>query len=471
MKPGEIAEILRQTNSWWRKPQEGWTREDPDLRTAAEARFFYEPRPLDGLIAGGLYILRGPRRVGKSVELKRSIANLLRRGVEPRRVIHAAVEGWRDADLGGLVRVGREQVTRGLEGPRYWFIDEITGVVGDWPNRIKWLRDNTALREDCVVLTGSSAERFDDAVKALAGRRGDAVDSDRTLLPMGFGAFCRAIGLDLPWPAALDASDLQRTDALECFMNLQAHLNDLVDAWESYLTIGGFPRAVDDYLRAGDVRPAFLEALWAVVYGDAILRQRFSATQTQGLLAALARNLASPLNVNGLAAELSAGRDAVAARLEELATGYLIWPCHLSDRGTPKLRAQSKRYFTDPLLARLAAARRPGAAAPDLTKLSEQQVGMALLRQATRQDPGSYPRFEHVLYYRTATRSEIDFVSGGRSAVPVESKYVDGPWRRDAQTLRAAFGRGIVATRSVLEVDDDVWAVPAPLVALSLEPG
>jgi hypothetical protein len=52
--------------------------------------------------------------------------------------------------------------------------------------------------------------------------------------------------------------------------------------------------------------------------------------------------------------------------------------------------------------------------------------------------------------------------------VPVESKWVDDGWRGESKVMGAKYGRGILATKSVLDVDDDVWAVPAPLLALLL---
>ncbi|MGH8900169.1 MAG: hypothetical protein ACRDYA_00430 [Egibacteraceae bacterium] len=108
---------------------------------------------------------------------------------------------------------------------------------------------------------------------------------------------------------------------------------------------------------------------------------------------------------------------------------------------TPKLQAQSKVYLVDPLLARLASLRQPALEAPGLDHLSQQQLGMALARQAEALHPGTYPRFENVLFHRSATRSEIDFVSPRPDGVPLESKYTDGPWRREAQTMRAGFRR------------------------------
>ena len=52
--------------------------------------------------------------------------------------------------------------------------------------------------------------------------------------------------------------------------------------------------------------------------------------------------------------------------------------------------------------------------------------------------------------------------------VPVESKWVDDGWRGEARVIDGKYGRGILATKSVLHTEGEVWAVPAPLVALLL---
>jgi hypothetical protein len=52
--------------------------------------------------------------------------------------------------------------------------------------------------------------------------------------------------------------------------------------------------------------------------------------------------------------------------------------------------------------------------------------------------------------------------------VPIESKWVDSGWRGEARVIDGKYGRGIMATKSMLDLEGDVWAVPAPLVALLL---
>ena len=72
------------------------------------------------------------------------MVDLLQGGVPPRNIVHAAVDGWRASDLRTLVMSASTTFLAGTTGRRYWFLDEITSVLGDWPNTIKNLRDNDA---------------------------------------------------------------------------------------------------------------------------------------------------------------------------------------------------------------------------------------------------------------------------------------------------------------------------------------
>ena len=177
MNPGQISQRLTAGNRWWQDAS-GWTSLDRDLKRLRATALPYEPRPLDDLAEGGLYVLYGPRRVGKSVVVKRRIDSLLATGVAPRRIIHFACDELAKGDLQRLVAQGRDVLTRSVTEPRYWFLDEITSVPG-WPAAIKWLRDNTDFGDDTVILTGSSASDLEEARKELADCRGPALDSDR----------------------------------------------------------------------------------------------------------------------------------------------------------------------------------------------------------------------------------------------------------------------------------------------------
>jgi uncharacterized protein len=469
VQSGELELQLSRTNLWWRSP-DGWEADDEDLRRTVRAELSYEPEPLLDIAPDGLYVLLGPRRVGKSVEIKRAISRLIRSGVNARSIIHAAADGWRDADLGLLEDIGRRTGGRHRDEPRYWFIDEITSVQGSWPKRIKWLRDNTALGRDCVVLSGSSARDLEEATKELADRRGTAVNSDRVLLPMSFRSFSTAVGLDnLPRPGPIEPRDLMDDSAEAAVEELRPWLPDLVSAWELYLRIGGFPRAVDDYMRGGDPSESFIDGLWSVCYGDAIKQNELSRVQAQTLLARLAEGLTNPVNESSIARDLDIDSKTVKARIEALQLSFITWPCYEMKQGSPSLRTQNKVYFLDPLLARLAHLRSPDVTPPPRQPmLSEQQLGLALHRHYEVIHRGSFPRFDQLMFERP-TRKEIDFIAPWMHRVPIEGKYTSGAWRKEAETMKAAYQAGVMATRSTIDFDDQIRAMPAPILALLLD--
>jgi hypothetical protein len=117
----------------------------------------------------------------------------------------------------------------------------------------------------------------------------------------------------------------------------------------------------------------------------------------------------------------------------------------------------------------------PGLPTPDFTRLTESAIGITLARAIEALDEGRWLSDDSVGYARTESNNEVDFapvrvpLAGAHATtVPIESKWVDTGWRGEARVIDGKYGRGIMATKSVLDLEGDVWAVPAPLVALLL---
>jgi hypothetical protein len=84
-----------------------------------------------------------------------------------------------------------------------------------------------------------------------------------------------------------------------------------------------------------------------------------------------------------------------------------------------------------------------------VTAVSEQQLAVALMRALEEESPGAAVRHDTLLYSRSRTNAEIDFVSPSFSQTCVESKFVDHGWGRAFQTIEASGRRaGVVTTRS-----------------------
>jgi uncharacterized protein len=454
----QLARFLNEHSPW--RARKGWETDDADLRAATQLPLAYEPNPLADIRPPGLYVFRGPRRVGKSLELKRTISRLLHQGVDAKTVFYCACDGLSKQELRRLIVQGHN-LSRTLPGPRYWLLDEVTAVSG-WSDIIKQLRDqNTVFRESCVVLTGSSARDLEQARKDLADRRGGVADSDRLLLPMGFRDFCRAIGglSDLP-DSVVRPKDFLAPATEAAIWELEPWADSLDQAWQLFLDIGGFPRAVGEFVADGAVSAGFVQGLWDVVAGDAIRAATMSDTDVTALVDRLAENITNPINASRVADDVGlAGHQSALDRINDLVAAFLAWRCHRIKKDRPNTAAQRKLYFVDPLVAQLAHRRNPSSyPAPATSKLNEQQVGLALARAVAFEDPASFVQADRVMYERTETGSEIDFV---------------GP----ELTIRARYERGIMATRSPLVIGKDedgndhpVWAVPSAIVAWLLGP-
>lgn len=464
MQYGEVQQRLSDSNRWWSDPA-GWANGDPDLQRAGRAPFRYTAHVLADLAPGGLYTLRGPRRVGKSVEAKKAIEGLIVDGVDPRLIVYMSVDGWQADDLGRLVDAA---TVLQAPGHRYWFIDEITSITDGWPHRVKWLRDNDSrFGSDTVVLTGSSATDLGTAIGILLGRRGDAVTPDRVLLPMGFRTFARVRaesrgGPTLPHSIGpLPICELGTDRLREAAYELAPWLHVLVMAWEAHLLTGGFPQAVADHITGNAPGSQLPRSLLDLVHRDAFRQTDWSRVQINAFLQRLVAGLGSPVNRTATANDLHTSANTLQRRITALQEAFVLWPCHRSHNLEPQLRAQEKLYFTDPIFSRLLPDGQP-----DSSVLSEQQLGMALLRGLERDGSGSYLDFDQVLHHRSKSGSEIDFVGAGFGGCAIESKYVDARWKRATRTLADSPWRGVVATRSVLDLDDpDLLAIPAALLA------
>lgn len=469
---GLLAQELSNGNPWWRGTE--WASRDPDLSEVARAPLTYDSRCLSGLEPGDLYILRGPRRVGKTVAVKQTIRRLIEEGVRPARIVRVAVDGWEAKTLRTLVNNATLPALKEGE-TRYWFMDEISAVAGDWAQQLKWLRDNDAqFRNDTVVLTGSNARALTEAAGTLAGRRGRGGNLDRILLPMGFRTFAtKVLRGEVPSGSSLPVGGLRTREARELYENTIPWLDPLVRAWEQYLLYGGFPRAVSALMDGEPVPTSFVDDLFDVVSADAFKTSRLPAVTEMALLERLWKSIASPANLTSIGEDISIGNNVVARHVEYLRDAFLLWECPQRDdnKWLPRPKAQKKLYAVDPLVARLPHLRNSARVDVDLTALAEMQIGMAIRRRVLTENPAA--NADDFLYYtRTPSRKEIDFVSFELGVVAIEGKYTDrGAWRSEAATVNASEWDGILVTKNVLDVSDldAAWAVPAGVLAYYLD--
>src|SRR5262245_170423 len=162
--PMELAEDLERLNPQWVGK--------PGPRTPRFHRWLFER--LHRLIVSGLtpaVVLRGPRRVGKTVLLRQLMEKLLQDGVEAKRILYVPfdeIESLGKLKLTDLILT----VTRWFESHvlgqsfnesaradriAYILLDEVQNLEA-WAPQVKHLVDNHEVR---VLVTGSSSLRIE----------------------------------------------------------------------------------------------------------------------------------------------------------------------------------------------------------------------------------------------------------------------------------------------------------------------
>lgn len=473
-------QILRQ-NPWWTGGS--WQSTDPHLQLLAT-----QPVRLAAELVGsldlrepGIHILRGPRQVGKSTDLKLLVLRALTEGIDPRSIVYIALdllEGRHLSELAATVERALDLAERAPSAERtsagLLLLDEVT-VVDGWQTAVKALWDQGLIRQDVVVCTGSSAIDLQrSAAERLPGRR--AAGIDHLALPQSFAGFARAVDDSIPDSPRLTVAELATPDGQDLLRRVRIHAPALSTALRRYLRFGGLPAAVSEAASgAREPSPEVKRVLYDSLVRE-VQRRGASVAAVHALLERVVRSLGSKVSWSSMAREMDVplgrggarpGHQTLRDYIELLAAGYFLFIAYFWRSGsqTNELSRDKKVFFADPLLHAIALDHAPGLILEE-PALVENAVGFALLRRY--EEPSrlieTFVLPERLHIWQTARGGEIDFVCGPRRELDVvEVKYSDDPsLSAAAAAARAHPGRPVaMATKSVYRARERYTLIPA----------
>ena len=390
---------------FWEK--HGWEMTDRHLSAMREMPF---RRPFPFIPEDpGLYVIRGPRQIGKSCWLKTILSNL----APKRRCAYLSCEHLEThQELGEFLKSVRDHDVV--------LLDEVS-FVKDWDRAVKHAVDSGYPK--ILVVTGSHAHDLKRGADRMPGRFDGG--GEFSLLPMSFDEFYQA-RQDAGW-----ASD------------------DRLAELRVYFRVGGFPMAVAEAGAAGKRPKKAIATYWSWLSGDAV-RLGKQESLLQEILIQLALTMQTPTSLQTLAKKTRIGsHNTVQDYLSVLDSCFAVRTLHAVDIDTGALRFRKDRkfYFSDPLLYWMALDL-SGQAPPDdvESRLAELVAYEHLFR--------FFRRFG----YHSNDSGEVDFILPKRWAIEV--KWSDVALNLSKTYLKLKIPEKIVWTHRNFLLE---MPMPAPL--------
>lgn len=496
MSIGELA----YWNEWWKTRE--FPQEDANAHDWSLSAFKWEPR-LDKTIEDEevIYVLRGPRRVGKTTLLKLRIKKLLEKGIPSENIFYFPCDAIETPKQLMIVIDNYLNRQRKQGQWAYLFIDEVSMLI-EWQKAVKLLIDAGRFRDCTVILTGSHSIDLRKGSESLSGRRGKIErlkygTPDKILLPAKFSEYIETLEPKLSheirelWLLSLKnrkAMFLQLAHGmipleLERLALFTKELELLLD---QYMVTGGIAQATHQYVASQKIAEGTYSQYVSQMVRD-VCRWKHDENYARQMLRRIFEVLSSHISWN----ELKKGTDIRDSKTAEsyvniLKDSFVItYYYQLNiEKASPDYVSTKKIYFQDPFIFHACRGWVYGKRAFNLSqkfmsssekksKLAECLVANHLSRFMFNLYPSSlYDPSNYVFYWKNK-KKELDFtIQLGEKFLPIEVKYSDNIQKADAKGIYdfmktgCSHDFGIITSRNQLEKKKRYAIIPLSILLL-----
>ncbi len=318
----KLASLAAQ-NPWWKGGN--WTKEDPDLK---KIDFVLHRKKVE---TRGATIIRGIRRSGKTVYAKMLIENMIKKGVNPRKILYISCDRYTSREIKNIVN---EFLIRYDEA--YVFLDEIT-YLKDWNILLKEFAERGQME---IVATGSNPVEIKRYSERLPGRGVEG--NEYYMNPLSFRQYLKNVEkIQLPGFNAL-SPDVE---------GLVPHFDTIQRRFYSYIFTGGFPDAIREYEKHGKISDETLEMLVRVILGT-ISKEGKSEEVAREILENIMNAGTSRTDYTNIAASLGVHHNTVRDHLETMESARILYVLQAWDISKKRHshRKQKKVVFQSTLI-------------------------------------------------------------------------------------------------------------------------
>lgn len=410
----DIVARLQFDNPWWESGKNGKVVFENNPRRKYFADF--HASVTDASVRRAV-VLMGPRRVGKTVMVYHSIKELLKSGVDAKKILYVSLETpiYTGLSLEQILGIFQEKFSHKRDSKLFIYFDEIQ-YLRNWEIHLKSLVDSYP--DYRFVATGSAAA----ALRLKSNESGAGRFSDYVLPPLTFAEYLAFIDKETELiDYAVRSDEKKGTFAEYSVKNVEALNAEFIN----YLNYGGYPEAVfsetirkdpGQYIKSDIIDKVLLRDLPSL-YGISDIQE------LNRLFTTLAYNTGNEVSLEALSKSSGVAKNTIRRYIEYLEAAFLIKVVERIDQNAKRFkRAMSfKVYLTNPSMR-----------AALFGQLDAKSEAMGALTETAIFSQWQHSRAIQLYYARWAT-GEVDIVSlNGEEQKPiwaVEVKWSDRPYK------------------------------------------
>ena len=520
-----LEEIIRM-NPWWAEGIK-FADSDRDL-SILSSKAFKVQRSVPKFTPGNIYIIKGPRRVGKTVFLKSLILDLLARGAEKLSIFYYSLDSVKNPEE--LRNMLNNFFDKPVAGTRYVMLDEVQGVKG-WEGVMQALVNEGMFKNAVVIVTGSLAHVLRQELMPGRGTEGNTY----LMHPLTFNDFCTNLLSifalhrngkantikDAILNLATISANILKSDyfkimailgdekllenaegilrALESRISLEEDIESIYSKLDSiapyalilkklfevYMRTGGYPMSISSYFAVGklsgySINPSIYEELYNYAKSDAATivgsGRAGNPAFAEIVLKNSLENIGSSISYRKLSNQASMNTKTFIEYLQRLKESYVFITLQGLDNDITPMRLK-KVYFSDPFVHYSVGSIVTGEEPNKYTEtvINSYNVG-AVVEEIIASHISHIKESEPMLRYETylnflKSKKEIDFIykRNNKTYIGIEVKYQNTVSAKNDLYKIGSINEYLIISKDTFEKGKDYAIIPAYLLLAALQ--